>query len=63
MTQREISMPHDGYVRLPAILTYFSISKSTFYAGIRSGIFPRPVKLTKRTSVWRASEIRNIAHE
>ena len=56
-------LPHDGYVRLPAILEYLSISKSTFYAGIRSGIFPQPVKLSKRTSAWRAIDIRMIGNE
>ena len=56
-------MPFDGYVRLPTVLAFLSISKTTFYAGIRSGHFPKPLKLSKRTSVWRASEIRQIGDE
>jgi len=53
-------MPNDGYVRLPAILSFLSISKTTFYAGVRAGLFPGPIKLSRRTSVWRASDIRKI---
>lgn len=55
------TMPHDGYVRLPAVLAFLSISKTTFYTGIREGLFPAPIKLTKRTSVWSALEIRQLA--
>ena len=52
--------PRDGFVRLPAILQFLSISKTTFYRGIRNGLFPRPRKLTEKTSVWNAAEIRAI---
>ena len=60
--QQATGLPDDGYVRLPTILKYLAISKTTFYAGIRAGIFPKPHKLSKRTSVWRASEIRQIVY-
>lgn len=54
------SMPLEGYVRLPAVLAFLAIGKTAFYQGIKNGIFPEPIKLTKRTSVWRASDIRKI---
>ncbi len=59
-------LPEEGYVRLwqivggkgcPAILP---ISKSSFWAGIRSGRFPKPIKLGKRTTVWRVEDIRSL---
>lgn len=56
-------MPHDGVVRLPAILVFLSISKTFFYEGIRAGLYPKPIKIGKRTSVWRASDIRKIVDE
>lgn len=34
------------------------ISRSAFYAGIRSGFFPKPVKITARLSRWRRGSIR-----
>ena len=33
------------------------ISKSSFYAGIKSGRFPAPIKLGPKTSVWKTSSI------
>lgn len=57
------AFPTEGFVRLPQILSFLSISKSCFYKGIREGRFPQPVKLTVRTSAWRASEIRKIVEE
>ena len=56
----KLVMPHEGYVRLPAILVFLSIGKTAFYSGIKAGIFPQPIKLTKRTSVWKAQDIRKI---
>lgn len=57
------AFPTEGFVRLPQILAFLAISKSCFYKGIREGRFPVPVKLTTRTSAWRASEIRKIVEE
>lgn len=42
---------------IPAILP---IGRSTWWAGVRSGRFPKPVKLGPRTTAWRASEIRDL---
>lgn len=36
------------------------ISKSTWYAGIRSGRFPQPIRLGKRISAWRSQDIQNL---
>jgi predicted DNA-binding transcriptional regulator AlpA len=39
------------------------VSKSTFYAGIKSGRFPAPCKLTPRISAWREEDIRKLIEE
>jgi len=36
---------------------YLSISKSAWWAGVSSGIFPKPLKFGKRTTCWRESDI------
>lgn len=36
------------------------ISRSSFLAGIKSGKYPKPVKLTARTSVWPKAEIHKL---
>jgi prophage regulatory protein len=42
----------------PPIKPLLPISKSSFYAGIKKGIYPAPVKLSKRASGWRTKDIR-----
>lgn len=34
------------------------VSKSTFLDGVKSGRFPKPVKLGPNTTAWRAEDIR-----
>lgn len=53
-------MPDVGFIRLPQVLYYLGISKTTFYQNIENGIFPKPKKLTARTSVWSVEDIRNL---
>ncbi len=45
------------YLRLPEVLEIFPVSKSTWWAGVREGRFPRPVKLSARCSAWAAEDI------
>ena len=58
-------LPEVGFVRLGAIIGtkngvgLFPISKTAWYAGIRAGIYPSPVK-HGRCSLWRVEDIRNL---
>lgn len=33
------------------------ISRAAWYAGIKDGRYPKPVKLSEKTAAWRASDI------
>ena len=44
-------------LRLPEVLERIPVSKSTWWAGIRQGRFPKGVKLSPRTTVWREADI------
>ena len=44
----------------PAIPPLLPISKSSFWAGVKSGRYPQPSKLGPRTTVWLAKDIFNI---
>lgn len=46
-----------GYYRIHQILELIPICASTWWAGIKSGRFPSPVKLGTRTAYWRKSDI------
>ena len=55
--------PRTGLVRLKSILAPdgpIPVSKSTWWQGIKDGRFPKPMKLGKGTTVWRAEEIRAL---
>jgi predicted DNA-binding transcriptional regulator AlpA len=47
-------------MRLPAVLAVIPISKSVWWDGVRTGRYPAPVKLSPRTSAWRAEDIRAL---
>lgn len=47
-------------LRLPQVLELIPISKSAWWAGVRSGRYPKPIKLSPRTTVWRAEDIRAL---
>jgi len=44
----------------PPLPPIIPVSKSTWWAGVASGRFPRPVKLGPRTTAWRASDIAKL---
>jgi prophage regulatory protein len=54
-------LPQTGFVRLPAVLRVIPVSKSTWWAGVKTGRYPQPVKsLGKRVTCWRAEDIRRL---
>lgn len=56
-------LPTTGFVRLASILAPagpIPVSKSTWWAGVKDGRFPKPVKLGPRTTVWRVEDIRGL---
>lgn len=63
-------IPREGFLRLvqilgnpnaePPIPPIVPVAKSTWWAGVKSGRFPKPVKLGPRTTAWRAEDIRTL---
>jgi prophage regulatory protein len=57
------SFPESGLVRLAAILAPkgpVPVSRSTWWAKVKSGEFPQPVKLGPRITCWQAEDIRQL---
>lgn len=57
------SLPETGFVRLPSILAPHGpipVGRSTWWAGIKAGRFPQPVKLGPRTTAWKVEDIRAL---
>jgi predicted DNA-binding transcriptional regulator AlpA len=51
------NISENSLLRLPQVLVLIPISRSAWWAGCKSGRFPKPVKLGPRTTAWRASDI------
>ena len=47
----------------PPIPPIIPVGKTAWWAGIKSGKFPQPVKLGPRTTAWRADDIRAMVAE
>ena len=67
-------MPATGFVRLtqiignpksdPPIPAIIPVSKSTWWAGVKSGRYPKPIKsLGPRITAWKAEDIRTLIEE
>jgi prophage regulatory protein len=53
-------LPETGFVRLPQVLKVFPVSKSSWWAGVREGRYPKPVKLGPKMTAWRVSDIHDL---
>ena len=63
-------LPTTGFLRLPQILgnphaeppipPLIPVGKSTWWAGVQAGIFPKAVKLSANITAWRAEDIKQL---
>lgn len=53
-------LPDVGFVRLPQVLAVFPVGKTCWWEGVRTGRYPKPVKLSARCIAWRAEDIRQL---
>jgi prophage regulatory protein len=63
-------LPGTGYLRLsqiignpkadPPIPPIIPVSKSHWWAGVKTGLYPRPTKLSSKITVWRVEDIREF---
>lgn len=63
-------LPETGFLRLPQIIgnkknippiiALIPVGKSTWWAGVKTGRFPQPIKLGPRITAWRVEDIRKL---
>ena len=53
-------IPETGFLRLPQVLSVIPLGKTCWWEGVRSGRFPKPVKLSARCTAWRAEDIHEL---
>jgi len=66
-------LPPTGFYRLPQIIgnteaeppiqALIPVSKSTWWQGVKDGRFPKPVKLSARTTAWRVEDIHDLIQQ
>lgn len=64
------ALPEEGFLRLsqiignpkakPPIPALIPVKKTCWYAGVKVGRFPKPVKISPNVSLWRIEEIRAL---
>jgi len=50
-------IPETGFLRLPQVLSVIPLGKTCWWKGVKSGRFPKPVKLSARCTAWRVEDI------
>ncbi|MDF3047315.1 MAG: AlpA family phage regulatory protein [Candidatus Midichloriaceae bacterium] len=50
-------IPEAGFIRQSTMLKIFPIGKTTLWNGVKTGRFPKPVKLGGRITAWRVEDI------
>jgi predicted DNA-binding transcriptional regulator AlpA len=73
MQQQTHQLPETGFLRLPQIVgnpksnppipAIIPVSRSTFLNGVKSGKYPKSVKLGERTTAWRVEDIRALVDQ
>ncbi|NVK02439.1 MAG: AlpA family phage regulatory protein [Oceanospirillaceae bacterium] len=58
--EKKSVLPETGFIRLPEILQVIPVGKSTWWAGVQSGRFPKGFKLGPRTTAWRVEDIKAL---
>ena len=58
-----VPIDDEALLRLPEILRLVPIGKSTWWAGVKSGRYPKPIKLGPGITAWRWTDIRALLTE
>ncbi|HYV35182.1 MAG TPA: AlpA family phage regulatory protein [Gemmataceae bacterium] len=53
-------IPETGFLRLTQVLSIIPLGKTCWWEGVKSGRFPKPIKLSARCTAWRAEDIREL---
>ena len=66
-------LPATGFIKLPAIIgdkrtepptpPIIPVSRTTWLNGVKSGKYPKPIKLGERSIAWRVEDIHALLEE
>ena len=52
-----VAFENNGMLKMPAVIAFTSIGRSTLFQMIKDGKFPKPVKTGKNAVAWRAAAV------
>jgi prophage regulatory protein len=55
-----VKLPETGFLRLSRVLFFIPVGKTCWWEGVKTGRYPKPVKLSARCTAWRAEDIRAL---
>ena len=55
-----VSPPAIGFLRLRQVLSFYPVSPATWWAGVKTGRFPKPERLGTRTVAWHVEDIHRL---
>lgn len=58
--QKLENLPNEGLLRISQVLKFVPVSRACWWKKVKEGIFPKPIKLSERVTVWRVSDIRTL---
>lgn len=59
----QTTIPETGFLRLPQVLSVIPVCKSSWWAGVKSGRYPKPVRLSARSVGWKAEDIQALIQQ
>lgn len=63
MADQRLDPPLEGFLRLKNIIAPqgpIPVSRSTWWAGVKTGRFPKPVRIGPGITAWRTPDIRKL---
>lgn len=58
--RQRIDLDQQGFLRLEDVLTLIPVSRATWYAGVKDGVYPSSVQIGKRAVAWRTQDIKAL---
>ena len=55
-----VDLDRPGYMRIEAVLQVYPVSRAAWYQGIKDGIYPKSVQLSRRSVGWSTSAIKAL---
>lgn len=54
------ALPETGFLRIRQVLALIPVSRSSWWEGVRTGRYPKSVKIGPRTTCWKVETIREL---